>query len=107
MIENKKYRPLSKKHNGYLKTDFQTFYLNTAAFTDIIQGIGPLGEFKPILKNFKDGVGDMSIHSRRPKKKDNYLTQNFVLDLRNKEENALKQLFDFADRIYNSTMKGL
>jgi hypothetical protein len=59
------------------------------------------------LKNFKDGVGDISIHSRRPMKKDNFITQNFVLDLKNKEENALKQLFDFTERIYNSALKGL
>jgi hypothetical protein len=107
MKENKRYRALPKKHSQFMKSDFQTLYLNTSAITDIILGSNPPNDARQILKNIKDGVGDMTLHSRRPKKKDNCITQNFVLDLKNKEENALKQLLDFAERIYISSMKGL
>jgi hypothetical protein len=107
MIENKRYRPLDRKHSRFLKSDFQTLYINTAAIADIILGTNPPNEARQVLKNIKDGVGDMTLHSRRPKKKDNCITQNFVLDLKNKEENALKQLLDFVERIYISSMKGL
>jgi hypothetical protein len=107
MKENKRYRPLARKHSRFLKSDFQTLHINTAAIVDIILGTNPPNEDRQVLKNIKDGVGDMTLHSHRPKKKDKYLTQNFVLDLKNKEENALKQLLDFVERIYISSMKGL
>jgi len=107
MLENKKYRPLSKKHSKFLKTDFQTLYVNTAAIADVIIGSNPPNDMKQVLKNLKDGLGDIELHSLRPKKSDKYFTMKFKLDLKNKEENALKQLFDFTERIYMKTLKGI
>jgi hypothetical protein len=107
MLENKKYRPLSKKHSKFLKTDFQTLYINTAAIADVIIGSNPPNDMKQVLKNLKDGLGDIELHSLRPKKSDKYFTMKFKLDLKNKEENALKQLFDFTERIYMKTLKGI
>jgi hypothetical protein len=107
MLENKKYRPLSKKHSKFLKPDLQTLYVNTAARADVIIGSNPPNDMKQVLKNLKDGLGDIELHSLRPKKSDKYFTMKFKLDLKNKEENALKQLFDFTERIYMKTLKGI
>jgi hypothetical protein len=98
---------MSKKHKLYLKKDFQTLHINTEALVDIVLSTDPPAEFKEMLKNIKDGVGDINLHSLRPKKSDIFVSQNFVLDLKNKDKNALVQLFDFLERIYIRTMKGL
>lgn len=107
MLEDKKYRPMPKIHNQFIKKDFQTLQINTEALVDIIVGTNPPDEIKQMLKNIKDGVGDISLHSLRLKNSDTYISQNFELDLKNKDENALKQFFDFLERIYIKTMKGL
>ena len=107
MLEDKQYRPMPKIHNQFIKKDFQTLQINTEALVDIIVGTNPPDEIKQMLKNIKDGVGDISLHSLRPKNSDTYISQNFELDLKNKDENALKQFFDFLERIYIKTMKGL
>jgi hypothetical protein len=98
---------MPKIHNQFIKKDFQTLQINTKALVDIIVGTNPPDEIKQMLKNIKDGVGDISLHSLRPKNSDIYISQNFELDLKNKDENALKQFFDFLERIYIKTMKGL
>ncbi len=109
LLQNKKYRPMSKEHKQNLKKDFQTVYVNPGNLMDIFLSIGQVQDKKLIsmVKNIKDGVGEIILHSRRPLKGDKFTIQDFSLDLKNKEENALKQIFDFANRLYLSRLKGI
>lgn len=107
LLQNKKYRQLDKAHNKYLKDDFLTFYINPAAFADIIMSINPPADFKSFIKDFKSAVGDITLHSYRPKKGDRQLRQDFIIDLKNKEENALKKCFDYLNQLYLKTLKSI
>lgn len=109
LLNGKKYRPMSKAHKGYMKTDFHTSYVNIGKLLDMAMGMNPTADeqMTGIVKNIKDGLGDYIIHSYRPKVEDKSILQEMKLDLKNKEENALKQIFDFANRLYLKSLKGI
>jgi len=109
LFEGKKYRPMSKAHKQYMKKDFQTSYVNMSKLLDMAMAMNPMPDEQTtgILKNLKDGAVDYIIHSYRPKADDKSILQEMKLDLKNKEENSLKQLFDFVNRLYLKSLKGI
>lgn len=107
LLENRKYKSLSKNHKEYLKSDFQTVYINPKAITGIMKPFEPLKDSQKFLDNFSSGVKDIFLHFKRPIKSDSNIRQEIIFDLNNKEENALKQILDFINSVYLEQFKGI
>ena len=108
MVNGKKYKPMAKEHLDIISQNTQAVYFSPSKMVDAIiateESIMPDQEIA--MKEFQALFGDMKMLTHRPKSSDIYMKQSFSLDLKNKEINSLKLLFDFINKQYLNTMKG-
>lgn len=109
ILDNKKYAKLPAIHKQKIKEHMQTAYFNPDAAIEIMTKMnGPAPEDAvEIIKNIKDGVGEVWMTVDKPKADDTHSHQELTVDLANKEEFAIEQLFDFLNRIYLKQQKGI
>ncbi len=108
-VQNKKYAKLPKAHQKQIKNHAQTVFLDIDKAIDVATKIDgtPPEDIQEAMKNIKDGVGDIWVLTHRPAKGATHTLQELTVDLHNKEEFAIKQLFDFINRQYLNSQKGI
>lgn len=109
ILDNKKYAKLPSVHKQKIKTHMQTAYFNPDAAIDMMTKMEgpPPADMAEIMKNIKDGVGEIWMTVDKAKASDTHSHQQLTVDLANKDEFAIKQLFDFLNRIYLKQQKGI
>jgi hypothetical protein len=108
MVNGKKYKPMAKRHADMINQNMQVVYFNPSKMIDAIlvsqEGIMPDQEIQ--MKEFQALFGDIMMLTHRPKSTDTEMKQSFSWDMKNKEVNSLKLLFDYVNKLYLDTMKG-
>jgi hypothetical protein len=109
LLENKKYAKIDKFHKQQIKNHMQTVYFSPdAAIKAVTNMVGqPPADIAEVVKNIEDGLGDIWLVVKKPQADDTHTHQELTVDLANKEEYAIKQLFDFLNRIYLKQQKGI
>lgn len=108
LLNGKKYKALDNIHKTHISQNMQTAYFSVERMINAIAAteakVTPADE--EAMKEIKNMFGDFFLITPRPKSGDKVMRQEFVLELKNKETNALKVFLDFVNAQYLKTMKG-